>query len=88
MRGPQYQAARLRRDRDLAAGRRFAAEVRRAAPERLVAERLLAFFAAGLAALFFAVFAMSSFSLSGLHFSVSAQNESSILEGCRLGPGA
>lgn len=59
MREPQCQAARLRRARDLVAVRRFAAGLRRAAPERLLAD----FFAAGLVAFFLAAFAMFSVSL-------------------------
>jgi hypothetical protein len=49
----------LRRARGLRAVRRFAVDLRRALPERFVA----VFFTAGLAAFFFAVFAMFSISL-------------------------
>ena len=54
--------AALRRAGDFRAGRRFAVDLRRALPERFIAA-FLAVFLAGLAAFFFAVFAMSSFSL-------------------------
>ncbi len=75
---PKSYAARLR-PRALCAVRRLAAGLRRAE-----AERLGAFFAAGLAAFFLAVFAMVSISLSCPELRVSAQNESTILEHTKL----
>ena len=67
------QAAALRRAGDLRATRRFAVGLRRALPERFAG-----FFAAGLVAFFFAVFAMSCFSLF-LAVSFSAQYKATIL---------
>ncbi len=56
---PRSYAAALRRAFGLRVLRGFAVDLRRALPERFVA----VFFTAGLAAFFFAVFAMSSISL-------------------------